>query len=200
MEESRGIANKTAAVAALAEYSELIATRSALLTQHAQLKEKFGRIKSRNDRWQKHYGAFVTLAEDYERELESVTSEIALIDMKISQNGSQQDRVAHKLMLTLVVNSTPVPPKFEAEMESFKASMRDNRSLLIDLKEEVKSLQKASKLDDSELQFHLVLDAYGKAIVDMRDQLNKSTLRMEGLSGEIETLKKLATENARKRG
>lgn len=178
--ESRGIANNTAALAALAEYSELIATRSALLTQHAQLKEKSGRIKSRNDRWQKHYGSFVTLAEDYDRELRSVTSEIALIEMKIRQNGSDQDKVAHTLMLALMENSTPIPPKFEAEIESCKASMRDNRFSLMDLKEEVKSLHKPSKHDDLEQQFRLILDGYDKRMEDMTDQLNKIRLRTEG--------------------
>lgn len=226
--ESRGIANNTAALAALAEYSELIATRSALLTQHTQLKEKSGRIKSRNDRWQKHYGSFVTLAEDYDRELRSVTSEIALIEMKIRQNGSDQDKVAHTLMLALMVNSTPIPPKFEAEIESCKASMRDNRFSLMDLKEEVKSLHKPSKHDDLEKQFRLILDGYDKRMEDMTDQLNKIRLRTEGQekvlsdvrdiqarvlsfddfesaaadtlmdnAKEIETQKKLATENTR---
>lgn len=226
--ESRGIANNTAALAALAEYSELIATRSALLTQHAHLKEKSGRIKSRNDRWQKHYGSFVTLAEDYDREFRSVTSEIALIEMKIRQNGSGQDKVAHTLMLALMENSTPIPPKIEAEIESCKASMRENRFSLMDLKEEVKSLHKPSKHDDLEQQFRLILDGYEKRMEDMTDQLNKIRLRTEGhekvLSDvrdiqarvlsfddfesaaadtlmdnakEIETQKKLATENTR---
>lgn len=226
--ESRGIANNTAALAALAEYSELIATRSALLTQHAHLKEKSGRIKSRNDRWQKHYGSFVTLAEDYDRELRSVTSEIALIEMKIRQNGSDQDKVAHTLMLALMENSPPIPPKVEAEIENCKASMRDNRFSLMDLKEEVKSLHKPSKHDDLEQQFRLILDGYDKRMEDMTDQLNKIRFRTEGhekvLSDvrdiqarvlsfddfesaaadtlmdnakEIETQKKLATENTR---
>lgn len=226
--ESRGIANNTAALAALAEYSELISTRSALLTQHTQLKEKSGRIKSRNDRWQKHYGSFVTLAEDYDRELRSVTSEIALIELKIRQNGSDQDKVAHTLMLALMENSTPIPPKIEAEIESCKASMRENRFSLMDLKEEVKSLHKTSKHDDLEQQFRLILEGYDKRMEDMTDQLNKIRLRTEGhekvLSDvrdiqarvlsfddfesaaadtlmdnakEIETQKKLATENTR---
>lgn len=226
--ESRGIANNTAALTALAEYSELIATRSALLTQHAQLKEKSGRIKIRNDRWQKHYGSFVTLAEDYDRELRSVTSEIALVEMKIRQNGSGQDKVAHTLMLALMENSTPIPPKIEADIESCKASMRDNRFSLMDLKEEVKSLHKPSKHDDLEQQFRLILDGCDKKMEDMTDQLNKIRLRTEGhekvLSDvrdiqarvlsfddfesaaadtlmdnakEIETQKKMATENTR---
>lgn len=178
--ESRGITNNTAALAALAEYSELISTRSALLTQHTQLKEKSGRIKSRNDRWQKHYGSFVTLAEDYDRELRSVTSEIALIELKIRQNGSDQDKVAHTLMLALMENSTPVAPKIEAEIESCKASMRENRFSLMDLKEEVKSLHKTSKHDDLEQQFRLILEGYDKRMEDMTDQLNKIRLRTEG--------------------
>lgn len=178
--ENRGIANNTAALTALSEYSELIATRSALLTQHAQLKEKSGRIKSRNDRWQKHYGSFVTLAEDYDRELRSVTSEIALIEMKIRQNGSDQDKVAHMLMLALMESITPVPPKFEAEIESCKASMRDNRLSLMDLKEKVKSLHQPSKYDDLEQRFRLILGGYDKRMEDMTDQLNKIRLRTEG--------------------
>lgn len=178
--ESRGIENNAAALAALAEYSELIATRSALLTQHAQLKEKSSRIKSRNDRWQKHYGSFVTLAEDYDRELRSVTSEITLIEMKIRQNGNDQNKVAHTLMLALMENCTPIPPKFEAEIESCKASMRDNRFSLMDLKEEVKSLHKPSKHDDLEQQFRLILDGYDNRMEDMTDQLTKIRLRSEG--------------------
>lgn len=178
--ESRGITNNTSALSALAEYSELIATRSALLTQHTQLKEKSGRIKSRNDRWQKHYGSFATLAEDYDRELRSVTSEIALIEMKIRQNGSDQDKVAHTLMLALMENITPIAPKIEAEIESCKASMRDNRFSLMDLKEEVKGLHKPSKHDDMEQQFRLILGGYDKRMEGMTDQLNKIRLRAEG--------------------
>lgn len=226
--ESRGIANNTAALAALAEYSELISTRSALLTQRTQLKEKSVRIKIRNDRWQKHYGSFVTLAEDYDRELRSVTSEIALIELKIRQNGSDQDKVAHTLMLSLMENGTPIPPKIEVEIESCKASMRENRFSLMDLKEEVKSLHKTSKHDDLEQQFRLILEGYDKRMEDMTDQFNKIRLRTEGHekvlfdvrdiqarvlsfddfesaaadtlmdnAKEIETQKKLATENTR---
>lgn len=178
--ETRGIANNSAALAALADYSELIATRSALLNQHSQLKEKSGRIKSRNDRWQKHYGAFVTLAEDYDREFRNVSSELALIETKIRQNGSDQDKVAHTLMLALMENITPIPPKFEEEIETCKASMRDNRFSLMDLKEEVKRLQKPATHDDLEHQFRLILDGYDKRMEDMTDQLNKIRLRTEG--------------------
>lgn len=177
--ENRVIANNTAALTALTEYSELIAARSALLTQHAQLKEKSCRIKSRNDRWQKHYGSFVTLAEDYDREFRSVTSEIALIEMKIRQNGSDQDKVAHTLMLALMESITPIPPKFEAEIESCKASMRDNRFSLMNLKEEVKGLHQPSKYDDLEQRFRLILGGYDKRMEDMTDQLNKIRLRTE---------------------
>ena len=178
--ETRGIANNAAALAALAEYSELIATRSALLNQHAQLKEKSVRIKSRNDRWQKHYGSFVTLAEDYDREFRNVSSELALIETKIRQNDNDQDKVAHTLVLALMENITPIPPKLEEELESCRASMRDNRFSLMHLKEEVKRLQKPATHDELEQQFRLILDGYDKRMEDMTDQLNKIRLRTEG--------------------
>lgn len=178
--ETRGIANNAAALAALAEHSELIATRSALLNQHAQLKEKSVRIKSRNDRWQKHYGSFVTLAEDYDRELRNVSSELALIEIKIKQNDSDQDKVAHTLMLALTENITPISPKLEEEVESLRASMKANRFSLIDLKEEVKRLQKPGAHDELEQQLRLILDGHDKRMEDMTDQLNKIRLRTEG--------------------
>lgn len=178
MGETRGIANNTAALAALAEYSELIATRSALLSQHTQLKEKSGRIKSRNDRWQKHYTSFITLAEDYDRDYRNVTSELILIEKKIRQNGSDQDRVAHTLMLALMENIVPIPPKVEEEIESCKSSVRENRFSLADLKEEVKRLRKPSN-HDLEQQFRVMLDGHDKRVEDMTDQLNNVRLRTE---------------------
>lgn len=177
---TRGIANNTAALAALAEYSKLIAARSALLNQHTQLKEKSSRIKSRNDRWQKHYGSFVTLAEDYDRESRNVTTELGLIEFKLKQNGGDQDKVAHALMFALIENISPIPPKFEEEIETCKASMRDNRFSLMDLKEEVRRLQKPVADEHLEQRFRLILDGFDKRMEDVMDQLNKIKLRMEG--------------------